>query len=290
MKKLLVILHMYYPDQADYFVRKLGNICGCDWKLVVTYTGYDAVAFRTIRDFVPDAEFMKVENIGYDIWPFIKVIKKTDLAGYDYILKLHTKGSTPGYRINGLRMRDYRWRDLLVDAILGSPAKFRACLECFEKTPKAGIICSYELKQDLHSRLPENGVLLRREKERIGLVSGRSEAYFCAGSIFMARAAVLGRIQRLRLTDEMWGTHFSSHSQGTLAHVYERLLCIMVQAAGYEMYTVRAGMLSSLSVFVHNTIGRALSFLFCIDRDEDGRKFIMLFGFKFSLGNGSVQV
>ena len=251
MKKLLVILHMYYPDQVDYFVRKLGNICGCDWKLVVTYTEYDAVAFRTIRDFVPDAEFMKVENIGYDIWPFIKVIKKTDLAGYDYILKLHTKGSTPGYRINGLRMRDYRWRDLLVDAILGSPAKFRACLECFEKTPKAGIICSYELKQDLHSRLPENGVLLRREKERIGLVSGRSEAY---------------------------------------AHVYERLLCIMVQAAGYEMYSVRAGMLSSLSVFVHNTIGRALSFLFCIDRDEDGRKFIMLFGFKFSLGNGSVQV
>ena len=81
MKKLLVILHMYYPDQADYFVRKLGNICCCDWKLVVTYTEYDAVAFRAIRDFVPDAEFMKVENIGYDIWPFIKVIRNTYLAG-----------------------------------------------------------------------------------------------------------------------------------------------------------------------------------------------------------------
>lgn len=279
-----MVLHLYYLDQVGYFVRKLANIRGCEWKLVVTYTRRDDGAFRTIREFKPDAEFMEVENLGYDIWPFIKVMRMTDLSEYDYVMKLHTKGSTSGYRINGLKMDSYRWRDLLVDAMLGSPEKFRACMDCFDKEPGAGVIFSYELKMDLHARLPENGPLLVREKDRIGMDTSLAGNCFCAGSMFIARAAVFGRLQRLRFTDDMWKTHMTSHSKGSLAHVYERMLCIMAQDAGYEIYSVRSSLPSSISVLVHNTLGRVLRFIFCLERDEDGKKFMMLFGIKFSIG------
>lgn len=289
MKRLLVVLHVYYPDQIGYFVRKLRNINGCDWELVVTYVA-DSAPLRRLRHLKPDARFIKVGNIGYDVWPFIKVIKETDLSAYDYVLKLHTKGSGDRERINGLNMRNYRWRDLLVNALLKNPGRFRKCLDYFDAYPDVGMICCYELRKDLHGGLLENTAMLEEEAKRIGILRNFSDDRFCAGTMFMVRADALGRIQRLQLDDSMWGQHFASHSRSSLAHVYERLMGIMVKDAGYEVHGFVSGRFSAFCVFVHNTLGMALRSLFCIERDEYHRKFVMICGKKFYMGDDKGKV
>ena len=75
MSRLLVHLHVYYHDQVVYFIEKMKNISGCEWDLLVTYSEYDGRTEALIREFRPDAGFLKVENVGYDVWPFISVLK-----------------------------------------------------------------------------------------------------------------------------------------------------------------------------------------------------------------------
>ena len=91
MSRLIVHFHIYYHDQVDYFINKMKNINGCDWDLLVTYSTASSKTEAMIKEFKPDAQFLKVENAGYDVWPFIKVLKVLDFTKYDYILKLHTK-------------------------------------------------------------------------------------------------------------------------------------------------------------------------------------------------------
>lgn len=291
MKKLLVILHVYYPDQVGYFVRKLANINGCDWDLVVTSPGMDAESRRILMQLKPDARFLSVENIGYDVWPFIKVIQETDLAAYDYVLKLHTKGSLDGEYINGLNLKGYRWRNLLVDALLKSPRRFWKCLDYFDNNPEVGMIYSYELSMDLRDwRLPENTTMLESEVRRIGMVRDYSGDLFCAGTMFIVRAAALSRIQRLQLDDTMWGAHFASHSTASLAHVYERLMAIMVKDAGYEMRGFMAGRFSAFSVYLHKEVVPVLELLFSIDTDANRRKYVMVLGNKFYLHDDAGKI
>ncbi len=34
--RVLVLLHIYYEEQIDYYLDKLRNIAGCEWDLTVT--------------------------------------------------------------------------------------------------------------------------------------------------------------------------------------------------------------------------------------------------------------
>ena len=70
--KLLVHFHVYYHDQVDYFIEKMSNINGCDWDLYVTMSEMNPETVGKLRQFKPSAVFIKIENLGYDVWPFIK--------------------------------------------------------------------------------------------------------------------------------------------------------------------------------------------------------------------------
>lgn len=283
MARLITILHIYYHDQTAYLIGKLGNINGCEWDLIVTYSEYNAETCDRILKFKPDTVFEQVENVGYDVWPFIKVLREHDLSGYDYVLKLHTKSPCrKGERLNGMRLREYEWRDLLVDSILKSPAHFRKCLRILDNDPSVGLVCSYELYKGLSHGLPEDQSRLRCEADRVGL--DVSNGHFCAGTMFLARLSALGRIKRIKLDDDMWGRHMKSHSRGSLAHVYERLLGIMIKDAGYRVKCVMTYPLRTFAVFMHNLFSPVLQFIFSINGDEFGRKYILLFGMKLYLG------
>ena len=157
MKRLLVHLHIYYHDQTDFFIEKLSNISGCEWCLYVTMSEYDEGTERKIRNFWSDAHFMAVENYGYDIWPFIKVVKSVNLDDYDYILKLHTKNSnTETYcRVNLKMVNGLMWRNGLVDSLLKSGHHFRKLLAKLDKKTEIGLICSDEFHIKTGSVLPE---------------------------------------------------------------------------------------------------------------------------------------
>ncbi len=282
MKKVAVLLHIFYQDQSEYFIHKLQNINGCEWDLFVTYPELSESKKNKFRKLKEDVKFIQVENVGYDVWPFIKIFKSEDLSSYDYLMKLHTKNhSNEALMINGLKLKADSWRNLLVDSMLRNTEQFRKCLNIFEKNDKVGLVCSYELFKGLKKDMPEEGPMLENEAERISMKI--KDGYFCAGTMFMVRPEVLSRIKRSRITVDMWAKKSKTHSSGTLAHVYERLLGILVHDAGYEIRTVITYPKKSFRVFCHKVFSPMMKFIFTLDRDMDKRKYLNIFGIRIYL-------
>lgn len=287
MTKVLVHLHVFYHDQVDYFIDKLKNIKACDWDLVVTYSEYDQTTEGKIKAFRPDVRFLEVENVGYDVWPFIKLLQQTDVSQYGYVMKLHTKGpSSKVYRINGLFLSRYRWRDLLVDAIVGSEARFNRCMRMMEQDADCGFVCAYEMGKDLSKNVLEDLVMLQDEARRIGV--SRTDGIYIAGTMFLARMDALKLIKEAEITPAMFGGHDSrSHVGASLAHVYERLLCYAMYDAGYGLRRVVTRPLAAFSVMLHRALAPLLKFTFSLDREGVDRvKVLTLFGFKIALDHG----
>lgn len=282
MGRLLVVLHIFYHDQVDYFIDKLGNISGCEWDLTVTYSEEIARTNAAFRQFRSDVRFVKVENVGYDVWPFIKVLKMIDLSGYAYILKLHTKQKIADERtrLQGIRLNEYRWRDLLVNSILKTPERFIQCIGKMEANPDIGYICSYELYTRLTKTREEDTTLLNGEAERASIPVKHTG--FCAGTMFLARADALKFIEDIELTADMFPKKSRSSSAGTLAHVYERLLCIAMTDAGYRPKRMITDPMATAQVFFHRKINPFFKFVFDLDRDKiDRKKYLTLLGHRF---------
>lgn len=287
MKKLLVHLHIFYHEQVDYFIYKLRNIEGIEWDLIVTCSEQRAETDLKFREFKPDTIFQVVENVGYDVWPFIKILQQVDFSRYEYVMKLHTKGpSDMTYRINGLRMRKHRWRNILVDSMLGSASQLRKCLRLMDRHSDYGFVCAYELSKELSGFHPEDLGMLQKEAKRIGMK--HTDGHFVAGTMFLARLKALELIKRVKITPAMFRVYSCrSHSGASLAHVYERLLCFAMYNEGYTSRRVHSGRLAAVFVLLHRASGPLLKFLFSLEREGEQKiKYLTLFGLKIKLDDG----
>ena len=137
LPNVLVHLHLYYPEQLDYMLKKLKNINNCNWDLIVTICKENPKIERKIKEFKSDSQIIKVKNIGYDVWPFIQVLESINLDDYDYVLKLHTK--------NHRKHNNFFWRNILIDALLLSPKRYEQNLQLFKESPEIGIIGAEEV-------------------------------------------------------------------------------------------------------------------------------------------------
>lgn len=284
MSRLLVVLHVYYHDQIDYFIEKLANITDCEWDLIVTWPDEQEASMAKIRAFKPDASFITVDNAGYDVWPFIKVIQKTDFSKYDYVLKLHTKRyMTKTMKIEGLDMHRWYWRDALVDPILKTKERFSKCLSIMEYNAKVGYICSYELHMDLKEMLKKDEKMLREEAKRISLGSFKG-GRFCAGTMFLARLKGLEKLKEIEFTDDMWNFEAKSGISGTMAHAYERLLCLIIRDAGYISRSLPSSKRRSSKVFYRRHVSPILKSVFSLERKHpDYYKYLTIMGVKINL-------
>lgn len=287
MSKLLTVLHVFYHDQVDYFIDKLSNINGIDWDLVVTYSEFSAETEAKLKIFKPDVKMLQVGNAGYDVWPFIQVIQNIDFDEYEYVLKLHTKGQSK-QRLNGVNFKEWLWRDLLVKALLKSRSRFAACIRLLETQSDIGMLCSYELYKDMEGVLPEECEMLQNEAERISLEV--TDEYFCAGTIFLARLDAFRKLKEIEFSEESWGNLNKSHGNGTLAHVYERILCLLVADEGYRIETIIGSKKVSGKVFYKRKISPVFKSIFNIDRDPKTLdKYMILLGLKMRLSQGRTE-
>ncbi len=283
--KALIVLHIYYNDLTGWLLGKLANINGCDWDLIVTWSHEDEATRKLVLDFKPDARFILVENVGYDVWPFVSVVNNVDMSWYDFVIKIHTKRDTgqKQTRINGLHLKGTAWRDLLVDSLLGSPEAFRELADTFAKHPDAGFVCSRKLYVKL--KFKEDMALLDEELEKLGLET--EERRFCAGTMFAIRPALLDVVKKRGLTPGDFPSQSKSGSAGTLAHVYERVFSLLAPAQGYKVYTIGTDRKFERKFWFRTHIQPALNFIFCLDRDgTNGDKYLTLFGFRFFISPG----
>ena len=238
--KFLVHLHIYYHNQVDYFLKKLSNIEGCDWDLYVTYVEENQQSFDKIKNFKPGTTFIKVANIGYDVWPFIQVIRKINLEDYDYVLKLHTKNlSNKKVKILGCIKYCFSgsfWRDELVNTLIGTKRIFKNNLNALKNDQNIGMIFSRIFYISLTNILTEETFLLYKLEKRLNLKHFNK---FLAGTMFIIKSDALKILANSDINENDFSQKSLSHSGGSIAHVIERLFPMIILDKKYKVHTVK---------------------------------------------------
>lgn len=233
-KKLAVILHIYYHEQTDFIIEKLKNINGIQWDLFVTYSTENQQTFDKIKKLKPDTKFLKVKNLGYDVWPFVFVINSINLDDYDYVLKLHTKGYRREKLWDGT---GYYWRDTLFNAILGSKKIFRYCLTILSTLPDVGMIGAKRMICKMTSNYPEETYLYNEICKKLGIKGIKGE--FISGTIFICKKEIIQEFKKFNLQENDFPQYSQTDSTGTISHVLERLFGTMATLKGYRIYGMK---------------------------------------------------
>ena len=264
LRKILVCIHIYYHNQVDYIIDKLKSLNGIDYDLFVTYTNENKETNEKFLNFNKNAKFKIVENKGYDIYPFLVLINEIDLEKYSSVLKLHTK--------NKDEFDSYSWRDDLYENLMGTKNIFKANLK---KLEKYGLVGSKKRITTMNERCPENVWLFEDVCRQIGIEP--KKANFIAGTIFLARIEIIKRIKELNLLQlDFENKTMETGSNGTVAHVIERLFGVLCNDLGYKIYGS-----NKRKIFSKEWKNNILRKIFSI-QNKNCKKFYTIFGITIS--------
>ena len=267
--RFLVHLHLYYHEQIDYFIEKLKNIHNCDWDLVVTVNKSDDKSSEKILNFKPNAQIIEVENLGYDILPFLKVIKSTNINDYDYIIKLHTKNNSlkfniPDFRYNGPHFKNEFWRDELIRPLISTKKHFAKNLNLLSNNPDIGMIVSKTFLMNLRSYVAEETYLLDKLK---------------AGTMFIIKADILKTLIESDLKEDDFiidENTYTSGNEGQFVHAVERIFTILTDEAGYRIYAV-----PNIKMEIYGFFRCLIKNIFSLENSRDKtHKILTILGFK----------
>lgn len=235
MSKLLVHFHLYYHDQADYYLDRLLNIT-VPFRLIVTLTDDNEEIRRKITSRVPDAEIMLVENCGYDVYPFFQAMKQVDLSAYEFILKIHTKNRRRKLSVNHLHYYRYGFRNNLVNPLIGSKECFDIAFNTISSSPRVGMVCPRFFL--LRKEAPKNRAYTEKVCHDYN-IPYNSEAVFCAGTMFFCRSEIVRFLLKKDYPASEYGSQLKTGSVGSLAHSLETMFGIVSQHLGYDVRGVK---------------------------------------------------
>lgn len=248
--RILVCLHLFYPDLWPLVKAYLANLTPYRWNLVLTYPEglIPSAALEEVRKFKPDVTFLACRNAGFDIGPFVESLNHVDLSDYDIVFKLQTKGCRrEKIFIYDQVFKRSDWLFNLYEGVLGGQTvhetvRALAAGEC-DLAAAANLLVRDPLhKQHFVKRLCEERNIPYVEDYR-----------FVAGTCFAVRSAALAPLKALKLTladfDDTVRGRFS------LAHALERWMCfaaadrmrgVPVEHPTYDEETARERSLSAL--------------------------------------------
>ncbi len=230
--KLAVIVHLYYTDLWPIIKERLCNI-NEKFDLFVTLNERDS-DFR-IEKFgsLDKVNVFVVPNRGRDVLPFLKVLTRIQLAGYEYFLKIHTKKSR--HRQDGNQWFDEVLGCLLPEAGTSNISKKLDKSNTGLIGPEGHIL---SLKRYLGSNMPILEHLVEKiygKKQVVKLLKDIDEFSFFGGTMFWARTDMFTKIKELQLMPDDFQ---SEHGQidGTTAHALERLIGVVSKIESRDNY------------------------------------------------------
>lgn len=221
-----VVLHLYYHDTWPEISKFIRNIPDRP-KLIVTVVRRDARTDRLIKKEFPEAEILLFENRGRDVLPFIDLINRGYLNGFDMVCKIHSKKS--GHSEFG-----EVWRDDVLLKLMGSEGRVRAIAKMFAENHDVGMVGpeGYILKGDRYIGVNRDRLL--EVCEKIGSSERDLEKGFIAGSMFWVRPSALKPLREIGLTREDFDDEMMQ-VDGTLAHVLERAFSVSARTCNMRV-------------------------------------------------------
>ena len=235
MKKALVIVHFYYPEQTDVILDLLKNIF-MEYDLYCTISNKQEYAniSEKILKFKKDANIIETANVGYDVWPFVHIINMVDLDNYKYIIKLHTKRDIECKDFcaigNGFLLGPgSHWRDCLF-SFIANKDNFRKCINALEK-PDVGMCARFNL---IHGMPNHVGVINYAKEKYPNYVCGLVDFSFVAGTMFVAKAAPFQILKNMNISEDLFEKPKQNH-ETQFAHVIERTIGEIIYKSGMEI-------------------------------------------------------
>ncbi|MCY9872549.1 rhamnan synthesis F family protein [Vibrio barjaei] len=210
------IIHLYYIDLADDVRAALSKI-PFDIDIYITVAEESSIplvvdAFSGVSNRLCIAV---TENKGRDVKPFLELLKSRDFESYKMVLKLHSKKSK--YSDHGAS-----WRKDIYTGLIPSSASINKLKDVFS-SGRTGIAANFSSYLSSSQYWGANRERVERYCSLMNVDRSEQELFFVGGTMFWFSPKALYplvNIIDLELFEEENG-----QQDGTLAHVFERLVC-----------------------------------------------------------------
>ena len=232
-----LVFHCHYEDLLEPMARRCRESCG-GMDVFLSFKPDVSLDFlMTAARLFPHARFLRLENRGRDMRPFLVALAELRRLGYRYGCKIHSKRSLH------LKRGD-AWREKLLDALLPDAASVRRTLGALAQAGGPGLMVAPDSLMDCG--VPERhlanvawlDVLLRR-MGREDLV-GNYRFQFPAGSMFWFKVEALAGLDDLGLAGDPFEPEVGQ-LDSTLAHALERVVGVYAAGRGFPMALAGAG-------------------------------------------------
>ncbi|MGN0915688.1 MAG: rhamnan synthesis F family protein [Succinivibrio sp.] len=266
-QKILVVAHIFYHEMWSLIAEKIENLKGYDFDLIVSTTSNLEELTSRVHEKFADAKVVLTENRGYDIWPFIKVLKTLDLDKYEYVVKVHTKrdmGKIIASIDDKYFFRGSSWRDMLL-SFISTRENLDKCIRAFEEDPSIGMINNHRLF-DITRESADNPhfVYCFTEARKLLCSVGikpypYNEVKYVAGTMFICRASILKPLLAMDFDVSQFAA-VNRKNENDLAHVTERLFGWLVSSQGYSFGAPFNTFKESFHFFFHCALCKLLIF------------------------------
>lgn len=227
---IAAVVHVYYPELWPTVAEALTAL---PFPVDIVVTVPDSVtgplpAGQAVR-------VLRVPNRGRDVLPFLNIARGLQIAGYDAVLKLHTKRSPHAEHGD-------RWFTTSLASLVPSDAATADAVLDRLGDPTTGIVGPAEHYHPFPLVLGENigptRTLLVRALGHTGaaaVIRDAGKYGFFAGTMFWAR---LDALTPLLSTPIREFAPEAGQVNGTAAHALERLFCVLPQVRGRQTWAL----------------------------------------------------
>lgn len=225
---VLVLVHVHYPQLWVEIAEHLFHVPE-NFDLIVTVTeGAAESCVPEIRKSHPGADVRVVENRGRDMAPLVSLANEGVFSKYSVVLKLHTKRSK--HRVDG-----DRWRASMLDSLLGSSSDAARIILAI-RDQRVGVVAAHHGRGGAHL-WGANQPLVEALAARVPMEFSLDDLSFAVGSMFWAPAWLLDQLRFLDVRQDDFEFE-AGHTDGSLAHAFERFIGLMSAKAGFPVVEV----------------------------------------------------
>ncbi|MCV6596345.1 MAG: DUF616 domain-containing protein [Mangrovicoccus sp.] len=235
MIRVLVHIHLYYEDQLPFMLETIDNLGDFPRDVYFTIQQGSQIDQAAIAERVPGCHFIELPNLGYDLFPYLEVLRHVPLSKYDYILKMHTKAprSEEQGSVYGIDVPGYAWRDALIGSLAGSREIFAANIERLESDRSLGALGCKDFIFSTEENREETTYNLPGWRSYLNVDHGNT---YVGGTMFLARSFPFEHFRKLYNQPELFrGEAMSTKSHKDFAHVLERFCGIVVENEGLRI-------------------------------------------------------
>lgn len=229
-KRIAVCVHIFYPHRWGMISEYLHNI-EQEFDLFITCPTSLASKLTDIKSDYPEAVIIPVENIGMDVFPFLKAVRQYKLYHYDAVLKLHTKNDKS-------EVGDVLGQ-LALDGVLGTPTLVSKVLSELLSLNEIGMIGSECLYRSALKVMYNNRPNIEKVLKAMSLDWPKEEWGFFVGTMFWVQGALLEKIA-FNYNDIISNLHAetelaSTGGDGQWAHGMERFFGFLPVSQGKKV-------------------------------------------------------